>query len=158
MPIGNKKPGGLLRFGFRLPIWLYRLDLGWILGDRFLLLTHTGRKSGLARQTVIEIVRHDQDTNTFFVASGFGNRSDWFLNIKQNPNVTITVKQHTFLAQARFLSGSDSAQELLDYAKRHPVAFKELSTILTGKAIEATAENCRQFARVAPIIAFEAKI
>jgi hypothetical protein len=30
-------PHGLLRFGLRLPIWLYRLHLGWLLGNRFLL-------------------------------------------------------------------------------------------------------------------------
>lgn len=155
MPIANKKPHGLLRFGFRLPIWLYRLNLGWILGERFLLLTHTGRKSGLAHQTVIETVRHDKVTDTYFVASGFGHKSDWFLNIKQNPNVTITVKKRSLSVRARLLSESDSAKELLDYAKRHPIAFRELSTLLTGKPLEATEENCRQFAESAPIIAFE---
>jgi len=155
MPIGNKKPRGLLRLGFRLPIWLYRLNLGWILGERFLLLTHTGRKSGLVRQTVIEVVRHDKETDVYLVASGFGHKSDWFLNVKQNPNVTITVKQRTLSVRARLLSESDSAKELLNYAKRHPIAFRELSMILTGKSIEATEENCRQFAESAPIIAFE---
>lgn len=155
MPVGNKKPRGLLRLGFRFPIWLYRLNLGWILGERFLLLTHTGRKSGLVRQTVIEVVRHDKETNVYLVASGFGHKSDWFLNIEQDPNVIITVKQRTFPVQARLLSEADSAKELLNYAKRHPIAFRELSIILTGKSIEATDENCRQFAETTPIIAFE---
>ncbi len=40
-------PRGLARIGFRIPIILYRLGLGGLLGTRFLLLTHTGRKSGL---------------------------------------------------------------------------------------------------------------
>jgi len=155
LPIGNKKPRGLMRLGFRLPIWLYRLNLGWLLGDRFLLLTHTGRKSGLVRRTVIETVRHDSKTDTYFVASGFGHQSDWFLNIQQNPNVTITVNRRTLAARARLLSESDSAMELLGYANRHPTAFRELSIILTGKPIEATEESCRQFAKSAPIIAFE---
>ena len=30
---------GLLRFGVRLPLWLYRLHLGWLLGERLLRLT-----------------------------------------------------------------------------------------------------------------------
>jgi deazaflavin-dependent oxidoreductase (nitroreductase family) len=155
MPIGNKKPRGFLRFGFRLPIWIYRMRLGWVLGERFLLLTHTGRKSGRIYQTVIEVVRHDKENDTYFVASGFGYNSDWFLNIKQNPNVAITVNQRTLSVRARVLSESDSAKELLSYAKRHPIAFRELSKILTGKSMEATEENCRQFAESAPIIAFE---
>jgi hypothetical protein len=42
---------------FRLPIHLYRLDLGWLLGHRVLLLSHRGRKSGLIRATPLEVVR-----------------------------------------------------------------------------------------------------
>jgi len=155
MSIRDKKPSGLLLFGFRLPIWLYRLRLGWLMGERFLLLTHTGRKSGLTHQTVIEVVRHDTETGAYLVASGFGSKSDWFLNIQKNPNTTITVKNHTLATQARMLSESESAIELLDYAKRHPLAFKELTRIFMGKAMEATEEDCRQFAKSAPIIAFE---
>jgi deazaflavin-dependent oxidoreductase (nitroreductase family) len=155
MPIGNKKPGGLLLFGFRLPIWLYRMHLGWVLGGRFLLLTHTGRRSGQVHQTVIEVVRHDEKTDTYLVASGFGHHSDWLLNIKQNPHVTITVGRRTLSVRAEFLSESDSARELMDYAQRHPLAFRELSMILTGRPVEATVENCRQFAKSVPLIAFE---
>jgi hypothetical protein len=36
----------LLRLLFRTPTMLYRIRMGWLLGDRFLLLTHTGRKTG----------------------------------------------------------------------------------------------------------------
>lgn len=155
MSIRDKKPSGLLLFGFRLPIWLYRLRLGWLMGERFLLLTHTGRKSGLTHQTVIEVVRHDTETGAYLVASGFGSKSDWFLNIQKNPNTTITVKNRTLTTRARMLSESESAIELLDYAKRHPLAFKELTRMFMGKAMEATEEDCRQFAKSAPIIAFE---
>ena len=42
----KSKPAGALRLAFRLPIYLYRLDLGWLLGHRFLLLVHRGRESG----------------------------------------------------------------------------------------------------------------
>ena len=56
-----KLPHGLSRLAFRLPIWLYHSHLGWLLGTRFVLLTHTGRKSGLSRQTVLEVVRYDKD-------------------------------------------------------------------------------------------------
>lgn len=155
MPIGKKKPRGVVRFGFRIPIWFYRMRLGWVFRERFLMLTHKGRKSGRLHQTVIEVVRHDKNTDTYFVASGFGYNADWFLNIKHDPNVAITVNQRTLSVRARFLSESDSARELLEYAIRHPIAFRELSRILTGKSIEASEENCRQFAESVPMIAFE---
>jgi hypothetical protein len=41
----SSPPRGLARLAFRLPIWLYRLRLGWLLGDRFLLLTHIGGRA-----------------------------------------------------------------------------------------------------------------
>jgi hypothetical protein len=43
------------RFMMRAPIALYRVGLGGLLGKRFLLLEHTGRKSGLTRRTALEI-------------------------------------------------------------------------------------------------------
>src|SRR5689334_1392695 len=42
-------PHGFSRMMYRLPVWLFHVHLGWLLGNRFLLLTHTGRKSGLPR-------------------------------------------------------------------------------------------------------------
>lgn len=37
------RPRGLLRLLLRAPVALYRLRLGWLLGGRVLLLSHTGR-------------------------------------------------------------------------------------------------------------------
>lgn len=55
-PDGKSKgyPSRLLRWGFALPGWLYRVGLGWTLGKRFLALTHRGRKSGHVYHTVLE--------------------------------------------------------------------------------------------------------
>jgi hypothetical protein len=58
----ESKPAGALRLAFRLPIYLYRLDLGWLLGHRFLLFAHLGRKSGLLRETVLEVILYDPAT------------------------------------------------------------------------------------------------
>ncbi len=68
--IVSHPPDKALRFGLRLPIWLYRMKLGWLLGNHFLLLVHIGRKSGKSRQTVIEVVQHDKKTDTYYVVSG----------------------------------------------------------------------------------------
>jgi hypothetical protein len=54
------RPRGLVRIAVRLPILLYWLGLGWLLGHRFLLLTHRGRVSGQVRHTVLEVIRHDR--------------------------------------------------------------------------------------------------
>src|SRR5215217_586077 len=58
----KSKPAGALRLAFRLPIYLYRLNLGWTLGHRFLLFVHLGRKSGLLRETVLKVILYDPAT------------------------------------------------------------------------------------------------
>jgi hypothetical protein len=50
------RPNRVLGYVLRLPSYLYRLRLGGLLGHRFLLLTHRGRKSGLTRRTPLEVL------------------------------------------------------------------------------------------------------
>src|SRR5690606_3939347 len=82
-------PSGVTRLFMRFPIWLYRLKLGWLLGKRFLHLEHRGRKSGLIRHAVVEIVDHDVQNDSYVVASAWGHQSDWYRNITVEPHVKI---------------------------------------------------------------------
>jgi hypothetical protein len=65
--------GGLLRTRWlvRAPVWLYRARLGILLGPRFVMLEHTGRKSGARRYVVLEVVQH-RAAGSYVVVSGFG--------------------------------------------------------------------------------------
>ena len=72
----RSRPKGALLFAFRLPIYLYRLKLGWSLGHHFLLLVHKDRKSGLLHQTVLEVVRYDPATEESVVLSARGEKAD----------------------------------------------------------------------------------
>lgn len=155
MSIGNQKPRGLLRLGFRLPILLYHLHLGWLLGNRFLLLTHTGRKSGLPRKAVIEVIGHDRLTDTYFVISGFGKQTDWFLNLRKHPNALVSVGRRDIPVLARPLPEKEGACVLMNYATQHPRIFKELSILLIGRSIDPTEENCLKFVESMPVVAFE---
>jgi (p)ppGpp synthase/HD superfamily hydrolase len=51
---GRATPKGWRRLLLRTPLLVYRLHLGGLLGRRFPLLTHTGRRSGLRRQTDLQ--------------------------------------------------------------------------------------------------------
>jgi hypothetical protein len=44
---------GLMRLALRLPIWLYRARLGWLLGERFLLLTTSDAGQGCHTRTFL---------------------------------------------------------------------------------------------------------
>ena len=74
----------------RAPIWLYRARLGFLSGSRTLMLEHVGRKSGARRFVVLEVVGHPAP-DTYVVASGFGERAQWFRNLIANPQVRVSV-------------------------------------------------------------------
>jgi deazaflavin-dependent oxidoreductase (nitroreductase family) len=148
----GSKPRGITRFLLRLPIWLYRLRLGWLLGDRFLMFRHTGRKSGLPRYTVVEVVRHDEATGSYVIASGWGEGSDWFRNIQKNPEVVLHTGRRRAPARAERLSHDEAAAELQAYAERHPLAFRALTRMMAGEALEGTAEESRRLARDVPVV------
>jgi deazaflavin-dependent oxidoreductase (nitroreductase family) len=78
-------PSGALRLAFRLPIYLYRLNLGWLLGHRFLQLVHRGRRSGLLRETVLEVLHYDPATGESVVLSAWGEKADWYRNVEATP-------------------------------------------------------------------------
>ena len=84
-------PTGLIRTIFRAPIYLYRARLGWLLGNRVLLLHHIGHVSGKERHAVLEVVEHDPADDSFVVASGWGSTAAWYRNVIHSPDVTIQV-------------------------------------------------------------------
>jgi len=118
-------PKGFSRFLYRLPIVLYRLGLGILMGRRFLLLEHKGRRSGLARNAVLEVIRFDREEETYYVVSAFGKRADWYRNICKDPSVRIQVGWKWKNAQAQVLDGEQTEKEILAYARSHPYEVGE---------------------------------
>ena len=149
-------PRGFKRLLWRAPIWFYRLGLGGLLGGKFLLLKHTGRKSGQPRQAVIEIDDYDPETNTYLVASGFGRKSDWYQNILKSPEVTIQVGRKQMQAVAEPLSPEDSGEAMVQYAKKNPKAARNLTRLL-GHELSGTEEEYRAVAeQYIPFVALRA--
>ena len=159
MTIANqrKRVTGIGRFFFRAPIFLYRVGLGGLLGKRFLLLNHIGRKSGLTRQAVLEVVKHDRESDTFYIASGFGKKSHWYLNILAHPEVNIQVGWRKMAVTAVPLTPEQSGEAMVDYARRYPKAAKNLSRLI-GFNI-STEEEYRTVGRDAiPFIALKPRV
>ena len=150
----DSPPGKALRFGLRLPLWLYRLHLSWLLGDRFLMLVHTGRKSGLPRQTVIEVVQHDKNTDTYYVVSGWGEKSDWYQNILKLPQVTVHVGGRQFQAKAEFIPLKSAIEIMETYASEHPLAFSELSSLFLGERMKPNSDAPQRIASKMPMVGF----
>lgn len=152
----QKPPTGMSRLLFRAPIWLYRWGLGWLLGKRFLLINHVGRKSGLARQAVVEVIAYDKEHSTYYVAAGFGPKSQWYQNLLMTPEVTIVVGRKKLAVRAAPLTPTESGAALLDYARRHPTAIKNLSRMV-GYEVDGTEADFRALGEqsIIPVVRFE---
>lgn len=154
----QRSPRGLLRWALRAPILLYRLRLGWLLGDRFLLLHHVGRKTGLPRKTVVEVVEHDEANDSYLVASGWGTRSQWYRNLQAAPDVTIQVGRRTIAARAETLPPGPAAQALTRYRERYPRAARELSRLLGVDLFGASRAELEQIVSESlPVVAFRSR-
>ena len=85
-----------LRVGFKVfnkfMLLMWRLGLGWWLNiwpagfGRIMVLTHTGRKSGLRRRTPVNYALVDGE---IYCTAGFGKGSDWYRNLMANPTVEV---------------------------------------------------------------------
>jgi deazaflavin-dependent oxidoreductase (nitroreductase family) len=110
-----RKPHGLLRWGFNLPIMLYRARLGWLLGRRFLLLTHRGRTTGKLRRTVLEVFQYDRIRHESIVLSAYGERADWYRNLLAHPAVEVRTGRSQYVPQYRLLGPDERLAALRIY-------------------------------------------
>lgn len=114
------RPSGLMRWLLRAPIFLFEAGLGPLFGRHLLLLESLGHRTGLPRRTVLEVVHHDSATDTFYVAAGFGPGSDWYGNVRHQPEVLITVGRHHVPVYACPVEPKRAGEILVGYAARHP--------------------------------------
>ena len=114
----------------RAPIHLYRWGLGALLGNRLMLLEPTGRKSGTARFTCLEVIERPA-TDRILVASGFGETSQWYRNLRANPKCFITTGRiRRRLATATLLPADESAKALARYQSEHVESWKLLKQVI----------------------------
>ncbi len=142
-----KPPSGISRILFRAPIWLYKLNLGWIMGKRFLKITHTGRKSGKPRHVILEVVKFEPSKETYYIAAAWGEKSDWVKNIRANPQVQVQIGQQKMTMLAEQLNPEQGEAIILDYAHRHPTAMINLARFM-GYQLDGSETDFRELGRL----------
>ncbi len=85
-----KPPGPVLRIVLKAPNFLYRCNVGWLLGHRFVQIEHTGRRSGAHYVTVVEVLSWDRGSGEVIIMSGWGPTADWYRNIHAGTPTAIT--------------------------------------------------------------------
>jgi deazaflavin-dependent oxidoreductase (nitroreductase family) len=113
---------------FKLPVFLYRLRLGWILGNRFMQITHVGRHSGKVRRTVLAVLRFDQKTKEIYAVSAW-NGSDWYYNIQALPALQVETGFARYVPVQRNLSPEEITTTFIEYRKKHPIFSRVICRI-----------------------------
>ena len=116
--VPQESVGPVFKWLFKMPILQYKFGMGWMIGRYVLLLTTTGRKSGLPRHTPLEY-EYDRENDRYRVAAGWGGNTDWYKNIKDNPKVYVQVGSRKFNAVAEIASDEEVAQFMMNASKRH---------------------------------------
>jgi deazaflavin-dependent oxidoreductase (nitroreductase family) len=123
-----------------------------------LLLNHVGRQSGLPRQAVVEVAKYDAANDTYYVASGWGHKADWYRNLRQTPDVVIQVGRRRVAVTAVLLTPEQSGDEMADYGRRYPTAAKVLSKRLMGYEVDGTDKDYYALGHDAvPFVALKAR-
>ncbi len=133
--------------GLRLPIYLYRIDFGWLLGHRFFLLVHRGRKSGLLCETVLGVLFHDPHTRESAVLSAWGEKSDRYRNVAATPVLEVRTGGQRYVPEQRFLVPEENHAVISDYGRRHPLAFRVFARVFgyPPHGTEAARQEVRTF-------------
>ncbi|WP_201298146.1 nitroreductase family deazaflavin-dependent oxidoreductase [Nocardia sp. CY41] len=78
--------------------------------DRLILLTTTGRRTGVSYTT--PLMYHRDGDRLLIVASNIGapKHPDWYLNLRADPRVTVEVGGEGYPARATPLTGDDRAR------------------------------------------------
>jgi deazaflavin-dependent oxidoreductase (nitroreductase family) len=97
---------------------LYAIGLGPLVGRIILLLTTTGRKSGLKRVTPLQYEKIGED---YYLGAARGLKADWVRNIQANPQVEIRVGAKRFIGQAEVVADPSRFADFMEVRlERHP--------------------------------------
>jgi deazaflavin-dependent oxidoreductase (nitroreductase family) len=106
----------VFRYVNRFMLFMWRLGLGPYLslwpdvGGRIMVITHTGRKSGMRRQSPVNYAIVDGE---LYCTAGFGKISDWYRNITANPNVDVWLPDGWWKGVAEDISAAPNRVTLL---------------------------------------------
>jgi deazaflavin-dependent oxidoreductase (nitroreductase family) len=82
----------------------------WNDGSKTLILTTTGRRSGEPRKMALIYGEHGDDYLVVASKGGADKHPSWYLNLVENPDVTVQVLGDRFSARARTATASEKPE------------------------------------------------
>jgi deazaflavin-dependent oxidoreductase (nitroreductase family) len=147
----------MLRRLLAAPIRLYHWRLGWLLGRRFLLLRHVGRRTGLRRETVLEVMEYRRVGPELVVMSAFGPGAGWLRNLAAHPHPEVVVGRRRFVAAYRLLGAEEAIGVVAGYERHNRFATPIIRLVLSrflGWRYRSSERDRRRLVAQLPLIAF----
>jgi len=136
-----------------LVLALYDHGFASLLGRLILVLTTTGRVTGLPRRTPLQ---YEEVDGRLVVAAGWGIRSDWYRNLQAHPEVEVRIGRRRFRAIARPVSDPSSVADFLELRlARHPRMIGRILQ-MEGLPAEPTREQLLNYAAGRGMVILEA--
>jgi deazaflavin-dependent oxidoreductase (nitroreductase family) len=151
----NEKAPAFMIPIFKLPILLYQLKLGWLLGTRFMQITHVGRHSGKVRRTILAVLRFDQKSKEIFAVSAWRG-SDWYYNIQTLPALQVESGFVHYVPAQRTLSPEEITTAFIEYRNQHPI-FSRMICRIPGWKWDSSYEEFLELAHTLHGVAFTPK-
>ena len=118
-----------------------KADLEKVANESTVELTTTGRKSGKAHTKPIWFV---YDQGHLYLQSGKGGKSDWYQNLKKDPQLTLKIGTVTFQGKAKFIDEQKETERIHSLFSAKYVGARLAgmvgSSIGHGKAVEVETE------------------
>lgn len=149
----NASPPSFMIPILKLPLFLYRTGLGRLLGDRFMLLTHVGRRSGKVRQTVLAVLHFDPQTKEIRAVSAW-SASDWYKNIVALPALEVETGSTRYVPEHHSLSEEEIATLFEEYRDKHPI-FSRIICRIPGWKWDSTHEEFLELAKTLRGVVFQ---
>lgn len=114
MTANDERLRQLFKYANRFMVLLFRLGLGsWgnsPATSQVMVLVHTGRKSGQPRRTPVNYAIVDGDV---YCTAAYGQRADWYRNVKANPQVEVWLANGWYAGVAEEVPPEDPQRQLL---------------------------------------------
>lgn len=109
---------GFMKWFFKSPLIAWRMGHGFIFGRWILILTTTGRKSGLPRHTPLQFFGGRERK---YIISGWGEHADWYKNMLVYPNITIQSAYGVESVRGREVMDDEEYRQTFQYCHRDPI-------------------------------------
>ena len=138
------QPGPIMRWVFKIPVLFYRLGLRFLVGNRFLILITTGRKTGITRYTALEYA-YLPEVDAYRVMSGWGGKTDWYQNARANPHLRVHVRGESIRAIAEPVPPDEVAKDMMRIVSINPKSIVMFSR-WTEEPIDGSKESFQRAA------------